>query len=259
MFVKNVENFLEKHIEGFFNTKFSSYVQAVEIFKRLEKEMYFKKKTVDKKTYVPNDYLIFLSEDDYENLYSDDLCDQISAQIIGCANKNGYTIRGSLLVRCRCDRKLKKGCFCIETEFDHDEERAAGEMAQEEGDACSSETIVFDRDILHAKEEAAKRDVQFAALTVISGRDSGESVKLGMKRVNIGRRTSNEFMLSDANASRLHAYIVCREYKHVLCDAGSLNGTYVNGQKITERTLENGDEIKIGSTVLLYEVTEIAD
>jgi hypothetical protein len=263
MFVRNVENFLEKHIEGFFNKKFSSYLQDVEIFKRLEKEMYFKKKTRNKKTYVPNDYLIFLSEDDYENLYSDELCEATSGQIISCAGKNDYTIEGSLLVRFRCDKKLKKGCFCIETEFCHDEELEgaddAAEIEKEKEENTQSaplETIVFERAKMPPKEVSTR--IHFAKLSVVSGHDSGKTLDLGMARINIGRRASNEFVLSDKNTSRLHAYIVCREYKHYLIDAESLNGTYLNGKKITENILSDGDKIKVGSTILIYEVNDIA-
>jgi len=41
---------------------------------------------------------------------------------------------------------------------------------------------------------------------------------------------------------------------HVLHDAQSLNGTYVNGRRVMRKQLEHGDQIKMGNTVILYEV-----
>ena len=49
-------------------------------------------------------------------------------------------------------------------------------------------------------------------------------------------------------------YVIFEDGTHVLYDAKSLNGTYVNGQRITRKSLKNGDHIKLGNTVLLYEV-----
>jgi pSer/pThr/pTyr-binding forkhead associated (FHA) protein len=72
--------------------------------------------------------------------------------------------------------------------------------------------------------------------------------------VNIGRRESNELPLTDMNTSRLHAYVVFEEGGHTLYDARSLNGTYVNDHRVTRKRLKAGDRIKVGNTVILYEV-----
>lgn len=77
--------------------------------------------------------------------------------------------------------------------------------------------------------------------------------ELSSGRVNIGRIYENEIYLRDAKVSRLHAFIVFENQAHVLYDAQSTNGTYVNGVKVTERLLENGDQIKIGNTTLIYQ------
>ena len=65
----------------------------------------------------------------------------------------------------------------------------------------------------------------------------------------------NDFILTDTNASRVHAYIAYERHRHVLYDAESLNGTFVNGTLLEEPCiLKAGDEIQIGNTVLLYDV-----
>ena len=91
-------------------------------------------------------------------------------------------------------------------------------------------------------------------ITVLEGPDAGLKLKVGMQRFHMGRRESNELPLTDMSTSRLHAYIYYEAGKYVLSDAKSLNGTYVNGHRISRKTLQSGDQIKIGHTLLCYEV-----
>ncbi|MPN61701.1 hypothetical protein SDC9_209443 [bioreactor metagenome] len=94
----------------------------------------------------------------------------------------------------------------------------------------------------------------FGKVQIVEGLDKGMKVEVGSKRINIGRRESNELPLTDMNTSRLHAYVIYEEGNHVLHDAKSLNGTYVNGHRITRKILCSGDRIKVGNTIILYEV-----
>lgn len=247
MFVRNFENFLEKYIEGFFNQNFSSGLQTIEVFKRLEKEMYFKKHVKNDEIYVPNVYIIYLSAFDYQKLYSEDMVCNLSEYIRQIADNNKYKMNNSILVTCYCDKKLKKGCFYIELEY-HDNDLLTKKETQE-----SMNTKIFKKEKLH-KLSNMHNNLKFATLTIIEGLDIGIKLDITNTRVNIGRRKTNELSLTDINTSRLHAYIICEEYQHIIYDANSLNGMYVNGKQINRCTLNNGDKIKLGSTVILYEV-----
>lgn len=69
----------------------------------------------------------------------------------------------------------------------------------------------------------------------------------------IGRGADNDLQLGGADISREHAEIVTRGDSYVVRDRQSRTGTYVNGEKITERRLLHGDEIVCGrSTVLMF-------
>lgn len=85
---------------------------------------------------------------------------------------------------------------------------------------------------------------------------SGEAVSLELytSRINIGRMTSNELCIKDSKISRLHAFILCENGVHIIYDGKSLNGTYVNGEKIEKHTLAAGDKIKVGNIIITYEV-----
>ncbi len=85
-------------------------------------------------------------------------------------------------------------------------------------------------------------------LIQISGRETGQTFHLSGRTIKIGRDPAAQIILEDPHVSRNHAEIICRGEKDlVLRDAGSTNGIFVNGQKVTEKKLEDGDKILIGT------------
>jgi len=68
----------------------------------------------------------------------------------------------------------------------------------------------------------------------------------------IGRLGGSDIVLTDPGASRRHAEVRRENGRYVISDLGSTNGTLVNGRAIGERTLEEGDRISIGRTVLEF-------
>ena len=71
-------------------------------------------------------------------------------------------------------------------------------------------------------------------------------------QITIGRE-GNDIVLDNPQVSRNHATIDRAGDKHVLRDAGSTNGTFVNGQRISQHTLAPGDVIQIGAFKLVYD------
>lgn len=74
---------------------------------------------------------------------------------------------------------------------------------------------------------------------------------LNDQQITIGR-AGNEINLDNPQVSRNHAVLERINNQHVLRDVGSTNGTFVNGQRITQHTLVLGDVIQIGAFKLLY-------
>jgi pSer/pThr/pTyr-binding forkhead associated (FHA) protein len=94
------------------------------------------------------------------------------------------------------------------------------------------------------------------ALVIRSGGGRvGESFAVGGTRMTIGRRPESDVFLDDVTVSRDHALIVRRGSDHHLDDLGSLNGTYVNRQRIDSRRLEDGDELQVGKYKLTFHST----
>lgn len=82
----------------------------------------------------------------------------------------------------------------------------------------------------------------------------GPSGFIGLRRgvLGIGRDPRNELILSDEQVSRHHAQIRREPEGFVIYDLGSKNGTYVNDQPVTRCLLRNGDEIRVGDTILTF-------
>jgi len=92
-----------------------------------------------------------------------------------------------------------------------------------------------------------------AALVIRAGGGrAGESFKVEGQRMTIGRRPDSAVFLDDITVSRDHALLVNRADEWYLDDCGSLNGTYVNRQRIDSQQLVDGDELQIGKYKLTF-------
>ena len=87
-----------------------------------------------------------------------------------------------------------------------------------------------------------------AFMLVLTGNRFGELFKLPPGRpVQIGRGEEVEIQLDDEGVSRVHCSIQASGTGAVVRDLGSHNGTYVGGERITERVIADGDRVQIGS------------
>lgn len=86
----------------------------------------------------------------------------------------------------------------------------------------------------------------FAFLIVHRGPGEGTAFPLQPPVVGVGRGADQQVFLDDITVSRRHAELRNDGNGWVLVDLGSLNGTYVNREPITEARLASGDEVQIG-------------
>jgi uncharacterized RDD family membrane protein YckC len=77
-------------------------------------------------------------------------------------------------------------------------------------------------------------------------------ISLGRSILSIGRDPSNDLVLPDAMVSRRHAVIESRGTQYYLRDCNSSNGSVINGDRVSERTLRDGDLVAIGTARLLF-------
>ena len=82
--------------------------------------------------------------------------------------------------------------------------------------------------------------------------DERRAIPLDGEVTHIGRGLSADVRLDDATVSRKHAVIVRRGEESVILDDRSMNGVWVNGERVTESPLNDGDEIRLGRVPLLF-------
>lgn len=112
---------------------------------------------------------------------------------------------------------------------------AAGELAEEEL------TVTI--------EELAEGT---GMLVVKRGPNAGSKFLLDAAVIRVGRHPDSDIFLDDITVSRRHAEIVRRGGGFAVRDVGSLNGTYLNRERVEEAPLANGDELQIGKFRLVY-------
>jgi len=95
----------------------------------------------------------------------------------------------------------------------------------------------------------------FALEVESEGRRSRYVLRAGLNRV--GRDAVNEIMIESEDVSRRHAELVVQDGQVIVRDLGSTNGTFVNGLKITRKSIQPGTSLCFGSTLaFLVEVDE---
>ena len=93
-----------------------------------------------------------------------------------------------------------------------------------------------------------------AVLIVRAGAQAGDRFALTEDVTRLGRHPDSEIMLDDITVSRRHAEVERTAQGWIVTDAGSLNGTYVNQERIDRAVLHHGDELQIGKfRLVLFE------
>lgn len=91
-----------------------------------------------------------------------------------------------------------------------------------------------------------------ALLISTRGAVSGSRYLLDEDKVTVGRDSRADILLDDSTVSRSHAVFIRANGVFTVVDSGSLNGTYVNRQRVERTQLKNGDEIMIGKFRLVF-------
>ena len=141
--------------------------------------------------------------------------------------------------------------------------QAAGGAAQGTGSGSPSDsTITFRAPAKGGEEERALNSADAAAvdalpaghalLVVQRGPSAGSRFLLDTDVVTAGRAPDSEIFLDDVTVSRKHAEFRRTPEGFTVRDVGSLNGTYVNRDRIDSVLLQGGDEVQIGKYRLVY-------
>jgi len=89
-------------------------------------------------------------------------------------------------------------------------------------------------------------------MVVTRGPNAGSTYLLDGPVVSIGRHPDSDIFLDDFTVSRRHAELFRSGSGYSCKDHSSLNGTYVNRERVDEARLQNGDEVQVGKFRLVY-------
>lgn len=235
-------------------------VEPNELIKALEREV---AKQKNRESLVPNSYTIYLSEEDCHRLSAARLIKSLHEAVERKVIRENCFMEGALSV------KIKKmtaddnaivivSSYVDESGLEEDtinlENDVLSHTLIEDADSSDDDqTIIANKSkIIETMRSAPTRKVEYnlALLTDYKTRE----IVFGERQIYLGRKETNDFVLVDESASRIHAYIAYERHRHILYDAGSLNGTFVNKRPISRHELRDGDKILIGRTTLTYKV-----
>ena len=131
--LKSLENKIAGLVEGTFSRAFRSEVRPVEIARKLAREMEEHQASSLARTYVPNEYRVFLSPRDRERFasYESALADELAGYLLEHARRERMTLLGRPVIEFETDDRLGLGEFGIQSGVVHpvDEEAPAPEPA----------------------------------------------------------------------------------------------------------------------------------
>lgn len=127
-------------------------------------------------------------------------------------------------------------------------------LARVEEQAASSAAVLDN--IQHNLEHLG--DGQQTRLFVRTQGDTGIVHLLG-RRTSVGRTPDNDIHIDADHISRRHAVVLLAGGKTVIEDLNSTNGTYVNGERVTRRTLKEGDIVSLGKTDFRFAIKPPAE
>ena len=248
--MERVEAFVSRVIEGWSARLFGAKLQPVQIAKRLIRAMESHQTISLSKTFVPNSYVVSLGPIDFAQFeqYRKSLERDLAETLLGAARERSFTLLAYPSVELERDDDMPPGdirvsCAMVDASGD---EVAADPKAL--GAVESGHTMVLDR-------EALLKDRPRAPRASIEQRDA-PAVPLGSDPVLIGRDPQNDVVLDDRRVSRKHAEVRLRLGRYTLYDLQSTNGTYVNGRRVAEKVLEDGDKISIGGLEIVFRAVD---
>ncbi len=248
--LRNLEAKLEGLFEGAFSRTFKSKVQPVEIARKLAKEMEDNKTVSISRTYVPNQYIVYLSSQDRSQFegYEDGVKKELSDYLLEHARSEGLALLTRPTVDFQTDDRLGLGEFGIQAMLVRPPEEEQAASAEPEP-ADFGHTMVYSVD-----REARRMDAPatYGGRAMLVG--GGKRTVLSGSRVVIGRSRDCDVTLDDANVSRRHAELRREGASWLVADLGSTNGVKVNGRRVHEQPLSPGDEITLGLERLTFEV-----
>jgi hypothetical protein len=247
--LRNLEEKIAGLVEGTFGRVFRSEVRPVELARKLAKEMDEHRTVSVSRTYVPNEYVVYLSPQDRERYdgVEHEVIDELSAYLLEHARRERLALVSRPVIEFRTDDRLHLGEFGIQARLVRPEEGA-----QPARPADMGHTMVYSASDRHQEALSEVRaDPRRRAIVLAEGK----RLVVAPGGAVLGRSRECDIVLSDSNVSRRHAEIRPTAGGGLIHDLGSTNGVRVNGRPAEgPHPIEDGDRIELGTAELRFQV-----
>jgi hypothetical protein len=257
--LRSLEEKIAGLVEGTFGRVFRSEVRPVELARKLAKEMDEHRTVSVSRTYVPNEYVVWLSPQDrqrYEGV-EQSVIDELGAYLLEHARRERLALVSKPQIEFRTDERLALGEFGIQARLvePHQPAGAGGSDIPEARPADYGHTMVYSTSDRHqsalSEVGGGAQNVRRRAVIVANGK----RLQIPAGGALIGRSREADIVLDDSNVSRRHAEISPSGPNWLIQDLGSTNGVRVNGRVVDgPHPLESGDRIELGTVSVSFEV-----
>ncbi len=206
--LKSLESKIAGLVEGTFSRAFRSEVRPVEIARKLAREMEEHKTYSLSRTYVPNEYRVYLSPRDRERFseYEDALVSELTGYLLEHARRERLVLMSRPVLEFETDDRLGLGEFGIQTRVvtPEPEQRRARRPPGGREPESSGRTMVYSTAgrVAEPLEERARSRQQTALLLM-----GGKRLVVGPAGATMGRSRQCDVMVDDPNVSRTHAEV----------------------------------------------------
>ncbi len=228
------EQFMEQLVEGSVARLFRSPVQPVEIARRLERAMESQQSISVRRVIVPSFYRAYLNPQDFAAFepVRGQLEQEMATYLSELAQERGFAMLEHPRVVLAEDAAVPKRSIQV-----------VAEMTSSQG-AETTQVI--------PPATAAPPARKSHALLLLQTPEGPRSIPLESTAIAIGRGLGNDIILEDSRVSRHHAQLRYRQRRFWITDLGSTNGTFVNGARVSETALRDGDTISLGGLEMTF-------
>lgn len=214
--MQGFERRLERLVEGSFSKAFRSGIEPVEVGRKVTRALDADRQVgVDGVPVAPNNIGVYLSPPDFEKFAS--FADALARELAEVARDHARS----------------------------EDYHFVGPVTV---------TLVADDELREGECDVAAEIHEGARVGSLVLPD-GRRLPLGEETMTLGRMSDCDIVVADPRVSRQHAEIRPSGHGFVVTDLGSMNGTVVNGAPIREHPLADGDEVRLGNTVLRFEAS----
>ena len=247
--LRNIESKLADLVEGTFGRVFRSEVRPVELARGLAKEMDEHRTVSLSKTYVPNEYLVYLSPDDRARFepVEHEVVGELAGYLLEHARRERLALVSRPRIEFRTDPALALGEFGVQARLVRP--GADGDSVVQ---ADHGHTMVYSTSDRVSEQLAEARVAKTGRGVVVV---SGKRYVVGPEGAVLGRSRECDVVVDDANVSRKHAEIRPGPHGWTIADLGSTNGTRVNGRDVKggAHPLGPGDHLELGTASATFE------